>query len=344
MSVLLTPSLELPVAEAPAVSAPAFRHPAVVCNPLGGRCRRDPELRRRLSHLTGRGYAEASDPEAVRNALDASITTACDVLVVVGGDGTLGMVVTELLQRRQPLPPLLVIPAGTTNATALDLGVSGDAEAGLHHLEALLGTQGRTFATKLRHCRRPVMEVTHADAPPRCGFLFGLGAIAAAVERFRHDGNRLGLTGEMASFGAFLSAMSALVAGRHRGLLAPVSIETRVDDEREMKGDYLLMLASSLDRTLMGLRPYWGQEPKPLHYTAVATRSRYLRRLLPSILRGRSDARLRPENGYYSANVDRLEFYLDGTYMLDGEIHPVRRADGPLCVTALPPIEFIVPE
>lgn len=314
-----------------------YCRPRVLCNPLSGRCRKHlGALRRLATALPGAEYAEASTPTAVEAAVMRFDAEACDLLVIVGGDGTLGLVMTALLGNGLRVPAIAVIPAGTANTLALDLGVKGGPEEALSRFGATLSASDTP--TPLL---RSVIKVEHGNGPPRFGMVFGLGAVAAVVGRFGTRGNRLRLTGELGSLGAFVGAMAAAVTGRYRGPLAPVSMTVRVDDGPTMDGEYLVILASGLERMLLGFHPYWGGENAPLHYTAIAHPPKSLGRVLPSLLRGGGHPRLHPDNGYHSANASRLEFVLDGTFMLDGEIYPVSRSDGPLCASAQAPIAFL---
>src|SRR3546814_7056695 len=73
----------------------------------------------------------------VRISDGSSDVCSSDLIVVIGGDGTLQGLLTALL--RQPdgaVPDLLVIPAGTTNMSAADLGARHKPEPALRALAA----------------------------------------------------------------------------------------------------------------------------------------------------------------------------------------------------------------
>ena len=91
----------------------------------------------------------------------------------------------------------------------------------------------------------------------------------------------------------------------------------------------------------MGLRPYWGQEVGPLHYTALQARPRNLLRVLPWLLRGRVHRRLTPSNGYLSHNVREVRLTLKTAFTLDGEIFPVDGQAGPVVIRHGGDISFV---
>lgn len=115
-----------PVAE----SASVVRRVLVVHNPVAGRNRRRSlmrvlrALRRERVALRLARTAQAGD--AARIA--ASTTTASvDVVVAAGGDGTINEVVNGLAMVPAPQrPALAIVPLGTANVMAIELGLGGN--------------------------------------------------------------------------------------------------------------------------------------------------------------------------------------------------------------------------
>jgi len=77
-------------------------------------------IRHRLVTVSGRGMEGA-----VRRQVARAIREGCTRIVAVGGDGTVSMVAQCLARRRGEDPPvsLGIIPAGTTNLLARELGI-----------------------------------------------------------------------------------------------------------------------------------------------------------------------------------------------------------------------------
>ena len=317
-------------------SGPAA-HPAVVavlCNPAAGRVRRDLERIRRLGRrLAGDRYREAVSPRELASALDS--LGSIDLLVTVGGDGTLQAALSHL--HPGPWPTLLPLPGGTTNMSARDLGLTGAPARMLERLAGHLesGLPGPAVV------RRPVLCLERpGDEPPVVGMFLGAGAIAAGVHYFRERVRGLGVIGEKASALAALRVLLPLLAGRRDGPVAPLNARLVVDGTEVHEGEQLLVLVTALDRLLFGSRPYWGDGPGGLRCTAVAHGPRRLLLNLPALLRGRPGRRLQPAHGYRSWNLDRLELRLDGPVVVDGELYPAPEPGGDLIVRTTGPVPF----
>jgi len=123
------------------------------------------EVKLDVVETTHRGHAIELAEQATRDGID--------VVVALGGDGTVNEVVNGLLHEgpRPGLPALAVVPAGSTNVFARALGLPNSAlEATGHLLQALL------------HDRRRAIGLGLADER---WFTFnaGLGVDAGAVRR-----------------------------------------------------------------------------------------------------------------------------------------------------------------
>ncbi len=102
-------------------------HITVIFNPMAGG-RRHRRLRATLRILSELGLAttviETRGPgDAERIARHATLVDR-SILVVAGGDGTVNEAVNGLLSAPGPLPPLALIPLGTANVLAHEIGLS----------------------------------------------------------------------------------------------------------------------------------------------------------------------------------------------------------------------------
>ena len=98
----------------------------VVYNPIAGRRRRR-FLSRVLEALERRGLSVRLEPTKKRgDAEDLARNADADRIVVAGGDGTINEALNGLPESG---PPLAVIPLGTANVLAHELGVAAGAEA-----------------------------------------------------------------------------------------------------------------------------------------------------------------------------------------------------------------------
>ncbi len=98
----------------------------ILYNPLSGRNRRKPdffqEILARYSHVPCK---EVQTPEDILRALRTFAQGQVDCLVVNGGDGTIQATMGVLFHHRpfKELPCLALLPAGTANLIAGDVGL-----------------------------------------------------------------------------------------------------------------------------------------------------------------------------------------------------------------------------
>ena len=154
--------------------------------------------------------------------------------------------------------------------------------------------------------RRAVLKVENSSHPgPLYGMFFGAGCITQGIQFFHSRVQKLGLSlgpAHLLIFARFLLGL----ARREDALVAPVSAAIRADRADIAEGDYLLMLISTLDRLILGLRPFWAQGENPLHLTAMRAGFRHLFRALPALAKGRRNRYASPENGYVSLTMDAI--------------------------------------
>jgi hypothetical protein len=84
--------------------------------------------------------------------------------------------------------------------------------------------------------------------------------------------------------------------------------------------DALVLVASTLDRLVLGMRPFWGAGPGAAKVTVIENGCTRFLRTFVSIAMGRPNRNAVPESGYVSHNADRIDLSLHGDMNLDGEI------------------------
>ncbi|HVO83543.1 MAG TPA: diacylglycerol kinase family protein [Syntrophobacteria bacterium] len=303
----------------------------VLSNPLSGGNRKG--LRAVREILSGHPepcHREVQTPGDVASALADFSHREVEVVAVNGGDGTIQAVLTALFHRRpfERLPLLAIVRAGTDSVIAGDVGLRGSRERGLGKLVrwARGGDGGGVLL------QRPVLRVQAArHAEPLYGMSFGAGAVYQGILFCRHRVHTLGLRGGVAPGLTLLRFLLAAVCGtRHR--VTPVPMLIGLDGQPPEHLDCLVVFASTLERLFLGLRPFWGTEEGPVHFTAVTSKPAHLLRALPFLLRGRGGPHGTRENGYLSHNVRDVRLSFDGGYTLDGELYRPDPQHGPIGV------------
>jgi diacylglycerol kinase family enzyme len=310
------------------------RRPGLLCNPGSGRFARDPErLLRAAQAFPGGLCREGRDPVGIHAAVREVLVQGADIIIVLGGDGTLQAVLDSLAQAGGTPPHLAIVPCGTTNMTALDLGCGDSPTRMLARLRRRI--EGHEPVPVIR---RSVLRVSRHSLPALHGMFFGMGIITAGVRYFREHVRGTRLSGEKAAGYAALRTLLGLMSGAGAG-----SISARIsgDDGAAEEGSFLFLMASTLHRLLLGARPYWGNEAAPMHVTSIRSQPRALWRSLPRVLSG--NGRGLEQRDYRSRNLRALTLECEGDFVLDGEIHPTGPEGGTVCIDADDSIRFAVP-
>ncbi len=278
-------------------------------------------------------HIETAGSEDVPEALARLARQEVTLLAVNGGDGTLQHVLTEVLSSNifERLPSIAPLCGGRTNMSAHDIGGRGRPAAGL---AALISSMQTNMLTE-RMVERPVLRIDCGPHQrPQYGMFFGAGIIQRAIA-FKHQlypQQRLqGLFGA----GLFLGGtLLRIVCGAQTGLLRPDEIGIRLHAEHgehdnhgeriplehlERKGLQLLM-ATTLARLFLGIRPFWGREDAAVRFTSIAAGAK---RSLPAalkILRGLPPLPSVSASGYCSRNAERVTLHMDCGFTIDGEL------------------------
>lgn len=284
----------------------------VLRNPRSGRM-----LGRVREPLPGRQLLLADELDV----LDVEACIKAQALVIEGGDGTVQRVLTNLLRVVEPgrLPPIALMPAGTTNVTAANVNRTKSYDQARDALAVALASSTPRIA------ERPILKAQFANEV-HFGFLFGLGIVSEGVERFSTQRS----SSQLVSFWR----MSGIFARSLLTTRSMVQVETEAG-----RVDTFAMMATTLDRVLYGMRPYLpGDLPGRMHTIWIAAGAGGLWRRLPRLARG--DPSLFAEPGFSSRDVTSTAIRFDGSYTLDGELY--HSHGSPLVLTLSPPLRFLV--
>ncbi len=312
----------------------------VLSNPGAARARRRlPALREALPDRADLRHQVVDRPAQLGTLLGHDRWQPDDLLVINGGDGSVQRALTALLAGcpAERLPRVACLPGGTTNMTAFDLNRHRGFADCLQTLRAV--TAGSAAADPIA---RPVVQVRpSAGETLRCGLFFGMGTIVQGIEYFHA---RVRPAGGRHELGAGVALARALLGIVRRQPPFSDPLPVTVDAPALLTGgcrrvNVRLLLATTLDRLFLGIRPYWGSGPGALKATLVESESRRFLASMPQLLRGRPGAHMSPEHGYYSERLDTLTLQFHGSYTLDGELFP--SAGDTMAVFASQPVRFV---
>lgn len=273
---------------------------------------------RELARHPGVLRRETRTNRAVPDAVAEFASEGVELLVLCGGDGTVHHALTAMFAHGEKRWRPLVAPVrcGRTNMIALDVGARRDPVRALRDvLQA--AREGRLDG---RVVERPLLEV---DLGPTDGvrhaMFFGAGVLHRAI-RLTHDafpeGRAQGVFGAALVTGTLLARV---IAGDHSGVLDPDKMQIALDRTPVVPEQFVLVMATTLDRLFLRLRPFWGTEPGPVRVSTMAAGAKGLARSLPRVLRGRPPLP-GATSGLVSRNVHEAAFRLDCGLTVDGEL------------------------
>jgi hypothetical protein len=253
-----------------------------------------------------------------------------DTIVVAGGDGTVRDVLTRARRHfGDDVPRLAIVPSGKTNALAADLGLK-------------TGMTVQDMLSALHRCktvRRRPLEIRYGnESDPRLrGFFFGTGAFVRATrlaQSVHHYGAVNSFAVGLSLVGAaFQTVFGAKTNEWRRG--EPVTIEL---EGRAIERELFIMLASTLERMPLGMRPF-GKVRSGLKLLGVEAPPRRVLACTVALAAG-SERQWLNDVGCRRADVDSFRLHLDSEFVLDGE----RFAGGDLTISTGAPVDFLVPE
>ena len=259
------------------------------------------------------------------------------VLAMNGGDGTAANILGEMLESGLfPTPPLIVLlPGGTANMNAGDVGVSGSLWKAT---ERFCQWCERGRATDGPRVQRALMRVVvEGEEKPHYGMFLGGGAIIQGTEYAHAEVHSRGLRDD---FSMALTTLRTVwgVLRKDPAFNRHVTIALRLDEGEARTHDTLILAISTLQRLAFGMRPFWGTGAGKVRITLFEQSCNRFARTFISIIRGRPSRNAVPESGYISHNADTIRLHLDGKLNLDGEILLIQ---GQVDISASRTLEFL---
>ena len=254
-----------------------------------------------------------TNAEQIAAAVHDAVQADVELLVIIGGDGTLQAAVTTLAEATtsRAAPKLLVLGGGRTNYVARDLGSHA-------HLPASL-EKALDRPRELDQQRRFSLRVHQSGSAPQHGFFIG-GALVDEVIRDCHRyraGNGFWQRGHL-STPLRLGQLAALaLIGRSRFEAPLMNVDAA--PLGRLEGPIRLLLLTSLHHRDEVIDPYVDRGEGAIRLTAVAARAPAFWRRLYRLVRGRYHPAMIPDTGYLSGATESVR--IDGLkgISLDGQ-------------------------
>ena len=275
----------------------------------------------------------------IDQTLEFFARSGVEVLAINGGDGTVQAVLTSLLNTRpfRDLPYVAILPGGMTNMSAAGLGLGGSLRKAVERLIR----QAADGQTEPRVVLRPLLRLRAAcDQPPRYGFFFGAAAIVTAIKLCHRSVYALGLEAGLANAMTLAGALAHwLFARPSDSLFRPEDMLIALDDGINERKSLMLVLATTLDRLVLGSRPFWNVGNAPIRFTAITYPPNGLVRYAARVLFGGDQRRL-PEEVYRSRGVHSIALRMACDFTVDGELY-APPAGRPLLISVSEKLRFI---
>ncbi|MGE0237808.1 MAG: diacylglycerol kinase family protein [Parvibaculaceae bacterium] len=259
--------------------------------------------------------------------LDEMAHARVSELFISSGDGTVQAIQTEIAERHAPgfVPRLVLLPHGTTNMTAADLGFRNRNVK--VQADFIANREPRVLAT------RPTLRVANPrDGKVRHGMFLGTGAIWQATVFCQEAVHGVGLKGDFATFATLAAAIAKSLftpanPNDPTRIDRPYDIELRQAGETVLADRHLLLLATTLDKLILGTRPFWGGKAGPIRVSTIPYPVPSIVRWLLPLMYGGED-RTVPQ-GARSLSGGAFEIATRTPFVIDGEFFEAP-ADGPL--------------
>jgi hypothetical protein len=325
-------------------------HPSicVISNPTSGNNRKwQARIEARLAAYPHVRHHVTGSPQEARALVPVLAASRPDVVVINGGDGTIAAALGMILDHWAPdrLPLIVVLPGGTANMTAGDIGTASSHRRALGRFFRWLD-RGAPLDGDIRE--RHVMRVDGAaDGQVRYGMFLGTGAIMQATKFAHSHVHSRGLGGEISLGMVLVRAVWGLIRQDPR-FYQPTHVRmdmTGAGTARMSRDEapMLLLVASTLERLFLGIRPFWASAEAPIGLTAIRGGAARFARAFPSVLRGNPNRHVTAENGYESFRAGQIDLRFEGDLNLDGEVFATAGPEVPLVITAEGPLRFLRP-
>jgi len=257
-------------------------------------------------------------------------------LAINGGDGTASAVLGTLVESPifAKLPQIILLPGGTANMNAGDIGVGGSLEKAMKRF-CRWSKDPQSGPNQL--AKRSLMSVSIDDQASRYGMFLGAGAVIHGTEYAHKEIHSRGLRDDFSLALGTIRTVWGVVRNDPR-FNRHIAIGLRLDEKQSESFDTLILAISTLHRLSFGMRPFWNQEPGAIRLTLFEQGCYRFARTFFSIVRGRPNRHATQANGYRSANADGMTLQLNGKVNLDGEILDVQRE---VRISSTKALEFI---
>ena len=297
------------------VRLPARNKIGILFNPEAGDNRKDAcKIHRALCRI-GETFT-VTGPNDIEKALFSLAKSGKSWLLISGGDGTVQMALSTLFNKNPYLfmPYLCILPGGTTNLIAIDVGPKTSQPKAIKQLEYMIEKRNRV---KVWLVKRHILKVSTHGERRYCMFIGG-GLIAKGVCFYENSFRKSRAEGGKGIALTFFKSLIDFLFSSYA-----TAIEVKIDAIEKISGKAGLFMATTLARLFGNMRPFWQAGPEDPKLTIIFKEAKGLWRLFPYIVSGHPHPELNLQNGYFSCSFSRIGLFTSSPLSIDGELlHP----------------------
>ncbi len=221
----------------------------LISNPKARQNKRRPRLLRLMQEYHDEVLLSrfTNDLPELDAALDEFHRKKVDIVAVNGGDGTLHLVITKMIQvwGDRPLPPIAVLRGGTINQVATNVKARRGALANLKRL-----VKKYKDGDEPRIVQKPLFRIDD-----KYGFIFGNGIVTAFMDYYYEHGD----PSPLVAFRTLLNSVGSIVLRTrlYRKLFEGFDAHLVVDGKDLGTKPYLGIFVTSLSQIGLGFEPFW---------------------------------------------------------------------------------------
>jgi len=265
-----------------------------------------------------------------------------DLLVLDGGDGTVQKIVTFIIKNIEPsdFPLIGVLPSGSTNLIALDVGI---VKAKKNCFEKFIKDLKVSLLNYKVEQRATVHIRSNNNLIDEHGFFIGFAQFFNSSKLYNNKLRKKGFAGKI---GIFLTALYnfyiLFIKSRFKKIFNEIYLKT---DEKEIIVAPLLFYVSSLVKVFFINHNMLENEKKsePKVYVFILSQcAKRIVRTLVSLLKGKESKFFNEKKGYVFLIVDRCEISKIDGVAIDGEIYKLNSDTDKLFIKKGEIINFVV--
>lgn len=276
-----------------------------------------------IEEFNGVFHFEIGDIGDISLALKRFAEYDAEVIAINGGDGTIREVFSALLNESPfPRPPLIaLLPAGKTNMMAEDFGAfGGKPHVYLRRLLELCRDGRAGENAQERH----ILKIAGLPGQaPLYGMFFGAAGIIQGIHFCRQRIYPMGLPNAVSHGLAVLSFLFGTVFGgiTGRSPFRAEPVHVYIDKRGMVMGRYFVVTVTTLERFILGLRPFGSEGRGPIKFLSVEDAPMTILKALRMTLTG--SIRRRPAVGITARNAETVRLRLNSALTVDGELYEV---------------------